>query len=163
MWKKLMTSLVVMIIILFISTVGFAASTNNTRPRFDKVDITKYQVITPENDSSATTKKVVLISGKAPEGTSIVIDVYGAIDLTGKNYSLTKLPDKDAYTHISTKTIKSGAVGFGEEIELILGINKIIITFDVNEVPSVEKILYCYEVAQAVDNLRSLPISPTIK
>lgn len=163
MWKKLTISLFIFAIIIFISSVGFAASTNNTKPTVNKIDATKYQIITPEENLSATMKKIVLISGKAPEGTNIVIDVYGAIDLTGKNYSLTKLPDKDAYTLISRKTIKSGALGFGEEVELILGINKIIITFDVNGVPSVERILYRYEASQAVESLRNSPISPTAR
>lgn len=140
MIKKLMTVLVAMILIFSIPTAGFAASNN--------LDTTKYQVITPEESSSATTKKVVLVSGKAPQGTNIIIDVYGAIDLTGKNYSLAELPQENDYTIISSVTIESGEVGFGEEVELILGINKIIVTFDVEGSPSVEKILYCYEKEQ---------------
>lgn len=155
MYRKLMIVLVVMIMIFSISTAGFAASINNTKPKATKVDTTKYQVITPEESSSSTTKKVVLISGKAPEGTNIIIDVYGAIDLTGKNYSLAKLPKEDDYTNISSVTIKAGDVGFGEEVELILGINKIIITFDVQGVPSVEKVFYCYEKGQLERNHNS--------
>lgn len=160
MWKRIMASIVVMIIVFSISTTGFAASASKTKP---KVDISKYQVITPEKRSSATDNKVVLISGKAPEGTKIIIDLYGAIDLTGNNYSLTKLPAKDDYIFISSKTTKSGAVGFGEEIELILGVNKIIITFDVNGVPSVEKILYYYEKEQLGKNPGNSPSGPYTK
>ena len=43
-----MIVLVVMIMIFSISTAGFAASINNTKPKATKVDTTKYQVITPE-------------------------------------------------------------------------------------------------------------------
>lgn len=160
MWKKVMASIIVMIAVISISTVGFAASASNIKP---KVDITKYQVITPEKSSSASDKKVVLISGKAPEGTKIIIDVYGAIDLTGNNYSLEKLPGKDDYILISSKTTKSGALGFGEEVELILGVNKITVTFDVNGVPSVEKILYYYEKEQLEKSPRNSFIGSSTK
>ncbi|HSH35063.1 hypothetical protein [Schnuerera sp.] len=157
MWKKLTISLVAIIMFFSISTVGFAAPTDN------KVDITKYQVITPEESSSATNNKVILISGKAPEGTDIIIDLYGAIDLTGGKYSLTNLPKEDDYSHISSINIKSGDIGFGEEVELILGINKIIITFDVEGVPTVEKIRYYYEKEQVEKSLTNSPISPSAK
>ena len=37
-----------MTMIISISTAGFAASIDNTKPKVTKVDTTKYQVITPE-------------------------------------------------------------------------------------------------------------------
>lgn len=154
MRKKITIYLSAIIVVVLITSVGFAADTN---------DLTKYQVITPEEALSATMKKAVLISGKAPEGADILIDVYGAIDLTGQKYSLTKLPDKDSYTLISSKTIKPGALGFGEEIELVLGINRIIITFDVKNAITTEKIFYRYEVSQAVGSLTDSSITNTTK
>ncbi|NLW40113.1 MAG: hypothetical protein GXY96_04185 [Tissierellia bacterium] len=153
MLKKLMASLLLFIIILSTSTVGFAA----------KANASKYQVIIPEEDLSATQKKVVLISGKAPQGTSITIDVYGAIDLTGKKYSLIKLPEDDAYTLISSKTIEAGSLGFGEEVELILGVNKIIVKFNVEGAPVIEKILYYFEKEQVERSLRNTHITPIRK
>lgn len=162
MWKKLISSVFVIIIIISISTVGHTASARNATPKVIKVDKSKYQVITPSEYSSTPKKKVVLISGKAPEGTSITIEVYGAVDLTGKKYSLAKLPNKDDYILISDQTIKSGVAGFGEEVELVCGINKIIITFNVNGIPSVERILYYYEVEQVMDGLRRPSALPSM-
>lgn len=146
MWKKLLAILLVLLAVFSISKVGYTASVNNK---------SRYQVITPEKDYSATKKKTVLISGKAPQGTEIIIEVYNAIDLTGKNYSLTRLPKDEDYVLVSSKTIKSGAAGFGEEIELILGVNKIVVKFNVNGIPSVEKIFYYYEVERAVEALKN--------
>jgi|UPI0006B4B9A0 hypothetical protein len=157
MWKKISAVLFVFIIILSLSTNGYAVSMKNAKP---KVDISKYQVNVPKEDSSSSNKKTVLVSGNAPKDTSIVIDLYGAVDLTGENYTLAKLPKDDEYVLISSQTIKSGPAGFGEEIELIMGINKVIVTFNVDGVPAVEKIIYYYEAEQldeAVNKLNKLP------
>ena len=154
MWKKTIASLLILIVIISISTAGYTASMSKTKP---KVDLSKYQINTPKEDSSPSNKKTVLISGNAPKDTNIVIEVYGAVDLTGKNYTLAKLPKDEDYILISSQTIESGdAGGFGEEVELIMGINKIIITFKVDGVPSEEKIIYYYE-AEQIDK-----ISPNI-
>lgn len=163
MWKKIAASLFAFIIILSLSTgsiVGYAASMRKAKP---KVDISKYQVSVPKEDSSSSNKKAALVSGSAPKGTSIVIDHYGAVDLTGKNYSLAKLPKDDEYVLISSQTIKSGQVGFGEEIELIMGINKIIVTFNVNGVPTVEKVIYYYEAEQLNETFNNSNRPPSVK
>lgn len=161
MWKKTITSLLVFIVIFSISTVGYAASASKIKP---KIDLSKYQINTPKEDSSSSNKKTVLISGNAPKDTSIVIEVYGAVDLTGKNYTLAKLPKDEDYIFISSQTIKSGAAGgFGSEIELIMGINKVTITFNVDGVPSEEKIIYYYE-AERIDKIvNSLEVLPSTK
>lgn len=161
MWKRIASSLLVFIVIFSLSTVGYAASSTNAKRKTTKVDPSKYQVNTPEEDSSSN-KKTVLISGKAPEGTNIIIEVYGAVDLTGKNYTLAKLPKNEDYILISTQNIKSGRAGFGEEIELIMGINKVIVTFNVKGVPSQERIIYYYEmerVEESANNPMKLPLA----
>ena len=104
----------------------------------------RYQVNTPEAKMS-TTKNKVLVSGKAPAGTTVTIDVFGAIDLLGENFNLAKLPKDKDYILISSQNIKSGPVGFGEEVQLIKGVNKIIVTFDTKGVGSVQKIVYYYD------------------
>lgn len=142
MFKKTIISMLIMLIILFAPIMGHVANANGTGPT---IDFDKYQVFAPEEDALATTKKSVLISGKAPAGIEIIIDLYTAIDLTGNNYSLNRLPEEDNYILVSSNTIKSGALGFGEEIELILGINKLIITFNVKDGPIIERVIYYYE------------------
>lgn len=164
MWKKVAASLFVFIIILSSLSTGsmssYAASMRKAKP---KVDISKYQVSVPKEDSSSSNKKTALVSGTAPKDTSIVIDHYGAVDLTGKDYSLAKLPNDDEYVLISSQTIKSGQIGFGEEIELIMGINKIIVTFNVNGVPTVEKVIYYYEAEQLNETFNDSNKPPSVK
>lgn len=108
-----------------------------------KVDISKYQVINPEKNAYSTEDKVIFINGKAPSGTSIGIKLYGTTDLTRKSFNLLKLPGKDDYIEVSDETVKAGNMGFfDKQLDLVTGINKIIIDFGVDGVPSVEKIIY---------------------
>lgn len=151
MWRKFIIGLFVFIMIISASTFGYASN----------VDSSKYQVIAPEEEASASKNKVVLISGKAPEGTEVKIEVYGAIDLKGNKYSLAKLPEEEDYTLISSLDIESGALGFAEEVELISGINKIVINFNVDGISPIEKIIYHYEVQEVVESLRNTSILPS--
>ncbi len=49
-----------------------------------------------------------------------------------------------------TDTVKSGNMGFFQkQIDLVLGINKIIITFDVEELSPEELIIYVYDKTKA--------------
>ncbi|WP_313756684.1 hypothetical protein [Tissierella sp.] len=108
-----------------------------------KNDISKYQVINPEKDAYSTEDKVIFINGKAPSGTSIVIKVYGTTDLTRKSFNLLKLPTKNDYIEVFNETVKAGNMGFfDKQLDLVTGINKIIVDFGVDGVPTVEKIVY---------------------
>ena len=143
MWKKILASLFIGTSLLAISSVGNAATANTKINTEQKVDITKYQVINPEKKAYSTEDKIIFINGKAPSGTEITIEVYGTTDLTRKNFDLLKLPEEDDYIEISNDTIKSGNMGFfDKELELITGINKIIVRFDVEDVPEVEIMVY---------------------
>ena len=136
MWKKVISSLFVLIVIFSFSTVGYGTS-------MDKAD--RYQVKAPE-EGSLFTEKVTVVSGRAPEGTDIVIEVHGTADLTGKNYTLTKLPKEDDYVCISSEVIKAGELGFAKEVKLVTGINKIVVIFKVDGgPPSVDKVVYVYD------------------
>ena len=136
MWKKIVTSFFALIVIFSFSTVGYGTS-------MDKVN--RYQVKAPE-EGSLFTEKVTVVSGRAPKGTDIVIEVYGTADLTGKNYTLTRLPKEGDYVRISSELIKSGELGFAKEVKLVTGINKIVVIFKVNGgAPSVGRIVYVYD------------------
>ena len=104
----------------------------------------RYRVNTPKPAKYATTRNVVLISGRAPRNTRISIDVYGALNSRGKNYNLAHLPRDKDFILISRHNIKSGPLGFGREVKLIRGINKIVVTFRVRGVKPVQKIVYYY-------------------
>lgn len=153
MWKRLVISLFVFMIIISISTIGFTAN----------VDPSKYEVVTPKDESSSSNNKAMLISGKAPKGTNIMIKVYGAIDLTGEEYSLAKLPRQEDYILTSSLDVETGALGFAEEVELIHGINKIIIDFNVNGIDPEERVIYYYEVDKLIETLRKPSTIPSTK
>ncbi|MBU5424785.1 hypothetical protein KQI41_00065 [Tissierella pigra] len=143
MWKKILASLFIGASLLAISSVGNAATEDAKINTEQKIDITKYQVINPEKKAYSTEDKITFINGKAPSGTEVTIEVYGTTDLTRKNFDLLKLPDEDDYIEISSDTIKSGNMGFfDKELELVTGINKIIVIFEVEDVPPIEIIVY---------------------
>ena len=136
MWKKVVSSLFVLIVILSFSTAGHGVAMNKEN---------KYQVKSPE-EKSLLTEKVTVVSGRALEGTDIVIEVYGTADLTGKNYTLTKLPKAEDYVLIFSENLKAGELGFAKEIKLVTGINKIVVIFKAGtESPSVGRIVYVYD------------------
>lgn len=135
MKRRVLSTILAFIMVFSISTASFATDG-------------KYQVNTPKKGAVSTTKDTILISGKAPRGTSLSIDLYGAADIRGKNYTLANLPDDSDYVFISKQNIKSGAAGFGEEVKLIKGINKVIVSFKVDGVKSVQKIVYYYDASE---------------
>lgn len=145
MRRRTIISLFILIIVLTIPSMGYGASSNARR----NVDRSKYQVTVPNDPTTSTGEKVTLVSGRAPEGTNVVVEVYGTTDLTGKNFNLNKLPKDTDYILISSETIKSGKLGFAKEVELVNGINKVIVIFKVNGVPQAQRIIYVYDKALA--------------
>lgn len=151
MWKRILSILFILMAVIIVPSLAFAS----------EGDDAKYEVILPKEEDSTYKNKVILVSGKAPEGTIITIELYGVVDLTGNKYSLANLPDEDDYTLISTVDVESGALGFAEEIELIRGINKIIINFNVEEVISVERIVYYNDAQQIIENYKNKSTIPS--
>lgn len=143
MWKKLLASLFIGASILAISATGHGANTTEATKVEQKVDLTKYQITSPEKNAYSTEDKVAFIHGKAPAGTSMTIQVFGTTDLTRKNFNLLKLPADDDYIEVFKETIKSGNMGiFDKQLDLVTGINKVIIKFDVEGVPPREFIIF---------------------
>lgn len=143
MWKKLLFSLFVGASILAISPMGYATNTTDKTKIEQKVDISKYQVTVPEKLAYSTEDKVAFVHGIAPAGTSVVIEVYGTTDLTRKSFNLLKLPADDDYIEVFTDTIKSGNMGFfDKQLDLVTGINKIIIKFEAEGISPVEIIVF---------------------
>ncbi len=151
MWKKLLLGIFICGTLLTINTVGYATGDTTTKAEskdsvnIDKkeVDLEKYQLISPEKTSYTSTKKVTFINGKAPAGTSVTIKVYGTTDLTRKNFDLSKLPKADDYIESYTDEVVSGNMGFfDKQLDLVTGINKIILKFDVEGVPNIEIIVF---------------------
>lgn len=148
MRRRTIISLFVLIMILTIPNMGYAANARR--------NINNYQVNIPSDPATSTKEKVTLVSGNAPNGTEIVIEVYGTTDLTGKKFNLNKLPNDTDYILISSETIKSGRLGFAKEVELVNGINKVVVIFKVNGVPQEQRIIYVYDKALAEEAVKTL-------
>lgn len=148
MWKRLLASIFIGVSLLGINAVGHSAEVTN-KPNIElKADGKKYEITNPEKMSYSTEDKVALINGKAPAKTSIEIKIYGTTDVTKKNFNLDKLPTEKDYIEIFAETIKSGNMGiFQKQLDLVIGINKIIIDFNIEGEAPKEIIVYVYEKA----------------
>lgn len=139
MWKKIVFCV---LIALCIITIGF----NDNTAYATKIDTSKYEVLNPTKSSFSITDKVYLINGKAPTGTDVVIEVYGTTDLTKKSFNLDRLPSEGDYIEIFSETVTSGNMGFFQkQIDLVMGINKVVVTFDLEEAISKEYIIFVYD------------------
>ena len=148
MWKRLLVSLFIAMSLLGIKSVGHATELTNKANIELKSDGKKYEITKPEKLSYSTENKVALINGKAPVKTSITIKVYGTTDITKKNFNLDKLPTDKDYIELFVETIKSGNMGlFQKQLDLVMGINKIIIDFNVEGESPKEIIVYVYDKA----------------
>ena len=139
MWKKIVASILIGLSLFSISTSGYATNV---------IDTTKYAIINPEKLSYSTADKVILINGKAPSDTEVIINVYGSTDLTltRKIYNLDKLPNENEYILVVSEKIISGNMGlFQKQLNLVKGINKIVIDYGVEGVAPVEIIVYVYD------------------
>jgi len=151
MRRRTLITIFVLIIILTIPNMGYAASARRR-------DSNRYKVNIPSDPTISTKEKVTLVSGSAPSGTEIGIEVYGTTDLTGKKFNLNKLPKNSDYILISNETIKSGRLGFAKEVELVNGINKVIVIFKVNGIPQEQRIIYVYDKALAEEAAKNLKL-----
>lgn len=156
MWKRLLVSLFIGMSLLGINSVGHSVEATNKSNIEAKADGNKYEITKPENISYSTENKVALINGKAPVKTSITITVYGTTDITKKNFNLDKLPTDKDYIEIFTETIKSGNMGlFQKQLDLVMGINKIIIDFNVEGEDPKEIIVFVYDKAPTLSEILS--------
>jgi len=124
MIKKILSSTLIMIMLG--STYTAAHSINPTNVL--TIPNNNYKIIMPENDL-VTSQKIVLLSGKAEEGSSISIKVYNFDELLPTNKS--KLNNNTSYIEddpILTTTSEVGELGrYNIELELPQGRNKIIV------------------------------------
>ena len=141
MLKRVVAGTLVLATILANGAIGYASGTVNTTKdpnvKIESLEETqKYQIFSPEKEKYATTDKVVLLSGKAPEGTVVSIEVYATTDLTNKIDLLLGVNK----VLVTFKTDK--------------------------ESPNVEKIIYVTDLSQAkeaVDNMNDTAFSDLVK
>lgn len=157
MWKKILTSFLICSALLTIGSISYATEGTGidiTKPKseitiekkevkVEAVDLSKYQITSPEEKAYTSKDRIAFINGKAPSGTTITIEVYGTTDLTRKVFNLFKLPTKEDYIEIHEEEIEVGNMGFfDKQLELVTGINKIVINFNIKGVPPQEIIIF---------------------
>jgi len=104
-----------------------------------------YKVLNPEKNAFSTMNKVVLVNGKAPTGTKVIMEVHGTTDLSRKNFNLANLPKDKDYIKRLTESAEAGNMGFFQkELALALGVNKVVVKFDKTKL-SEEIIIYVYD------------------
>lgn len=116
----------------------------------------EYQVLNPSKKAFSTRNRVVLVNGKAPTDTRVIIDLYGTTDLTRKSFNLANLPKNEDYIKRLTTEARSGNMGFFQkELELALGVNKLNISFrnvrNTNGQGSEEIIIYVYDQSNLIN------------
>lgn len=161
MMKRFLIGILILSTIFINSPISHGASTNYVRrgisARIESNN--KYQIISPDKDIFATSEKTVLLSGKAPAGTNITIEAFGTTDMTGKNFNLSNLPNEKDYIRRYSDTIKVGdSELYSRELNLILGVNKIVVTFRNSDDKVVgQKIIYVSDLNQVNKSVNSIP------
>ncbi|MGM0396122.1 MAG: hypothetical protein ACQEP4_03615 [Bacillota bacterium] len=143
MFKRTLASLMIMMAVL-----GFAGFSHASGLTTDTAISTRadYEIIKPERQIYSSSERVVLFNGKAPSGTEITIELYGTTDLTRRSFNLDRLPAPDDYILRTRETVTSGNLGFFQkQMDLVSGINKLVIDFGVEEVENKEFIVYKYD------------------
>ncbi len=182
MWKKLIIGLFLCTSIMTFNTVSHATGTTNgseiknvvnidkieiNKNQADKkeVDKSKYELINPEKRAYTSKDKVTFINGKAPSDTKISIIVYGTTDLTRKNFDLHTLPKEDDYIESYSEEVVSGNMGFfDKQLDLVGGINKIILNFNVEGVDDIEIIVFVQaNMTKATEQMKITNILPVAK
>lgn len=160
MMKKILVSLILAIAIFGFVKVGHATGTAIEAPVTEQVVIApeiaaQYQIIKPDKNIYSSSERVVLINGKAPSGTEVTINIYGTTDLTRRSFNLERLPSEQDYILLVTEKVTSGNMGFFQkQLDLVRGINKIVIDFGLEGLDKSEFIVYTYD-------LRRTEVRPT--
>ena len=150
MFKRAMAIVLVGLMLLMGTSFSSAAPISITTKSNVTMDLSKYEILTPEKPLYSTENKNLQLNGKAPSGSEIKLEVFGTTDLTKKSFNLTKLPSEKDYIQVINEVITSGNMGFFQkQIELVMGINKVVIDFGLEGVNPVEIIIYVYDKAVA--------------
>lgn len=159
MLKKIIAVALVVTIMCTTGTIGYTARSNNR--------VNEIEILRPEEDRTATSESVVLVSGRAREGANVVLEVYSVPGIISRSYSLRDIPaDKDLVL-IGQERLRVGSLGtFAKEVELRLGLNKINIYLDTNSNNVITRYIYVTEISQAkraLDSFNDIRFSDTIR
>lgn len=140
MLKRILTGAMAVMMVGTSGTVGYAIGTGTELKTKDEIR----QIMDEENivkiisleDDLITSENTILLSGKAKEGSQIIIDVYSLINIEQTDFSTGMISDiqqeqeiKERYKQVYSKEITIGELGiFAEELGLNEGKNKIAIS-----------------------------------
>lgn len=149
MFKRTLASLMIMMAVLGFASFAHASTVTTGNAITTRTD---YEIIKPEREIFSSSERVVLINGRAPSGTEVTVELFGTTDLTRRSFNLDRLPAHEDYISIAKESVTSGNLGFFQkQMDLVSGINKLVIDFGVEGVENEEFIIYKY-------NLRSTEI-----
>ena len=144
MFKRTLASLMIMMAVLGFASFAHASTVTTGNAISTRTD---YEIIKPEKEIYSSSERVVLINGRAPSGTEITVELYGTTDLTRRSFNLDRLPAHEDYILIKSDSVTSGNLGFFQkQMDLVRGINKLVIDFGVEGVEYKEFIVFKYDV-----------------
>src|SRR5690554_3645174 len=144
MFKRTLASLMIMMAVLGFASFAHASTVTTGNAISTRTD---YEIIKPEKEIYSSSERVVLINGRAPSGTEITVELYGTTDLTRRSFNLDRLPAHEDYILIKSDSVTSGNLGFFQkQMDLVRGINKLVIDFGVEGVEDKEFIVLKYDV-----------------
>ncbi|WP_202707749.1 hypothetical protein [Sporosalibacterium faouarense] len=179
MFKRIISATIVLAIIGTTGTVSYTSSgkiSSNEKiaKKINSSKIHKFyesniEVFQPK-DNLVTSHKTVLLSGKAPEESKVVVEVYSTPNLSLKNLTknnialnndkaLKEFYDKqqEFFLPPSTKEIEVGSFGiFVQELELKLGLNKINVYIKGSEDMGKVRFIYVNEETNAEDLINDI-------
>ena len=144
MFKRTLASLMIIMAVLGFASFAHASTVTTGNAISTRTD---YEIIKPEKEIYSSSERVVLINGRAPSGTEITVELYGTTDLTRRSFNLDRLPAHEDYILIKSDSVTSGNLGFFQkQMDLVRGINKLVIDFGVEGVEDKEFIVFKYDV-----------------
>lgn len=121
------------------------AELKKSEEKLSKAEAAKYSITKPEKKAFSVEKKISFVNGIAPAGTSVSIKIYGTADLTGKKYNLATLPKPEEYIELAKYDVVVGKLGvFDKQLDLVTGINRVIVDFNVEGLDPVELIIFVH-------------------
>lgn len=178
MFRKSISAVIVLAMLSATATFSYTASdeiVNFEKATENKVNVVNQlfidgsiEIFHPQ-DSLVTSYKTVLLSGKAPENSKVVVEVYSTANLLLKDDRINDVvlnniqclekdsEDKNTFLSPVINEIEVGALGiFVEELELKIGLNKINVYIDGFKEDAETRFVYVNDVTKPEELIESI-------
>lgn len=178
MFRKSISAVIVLAMLSATATFSYTASdeiVNFEKATENKVNVVNQlfidgsiEIFHPQ-DSLVTSYKTVLLSGKAPENSKVVVEVYSTANLLLKDDRINDVvlnniqclekdsEDKNTFLSPVINEIEVGALGiFVEELELKIGLNKINVYIDGFKENAETRFVYVNDVTKPEELIESI-------